>query len=133
MSADADSQARTGATTVDLTQQIVPLAVLKLVPVEIAREHAVLPIAMHEGRLHVAAANPDDGDALEELAFLASREVVAHAAPKELVLHVIEQAYALERAGASHFAGSNVTPARLAELGLAGVTPAEPLPVAAPK
>lgn len=113
-----------GVPFVDLTEQVIPVAALRLVPVEIALERVAVPFALEGDELKVAMAAPTNSEALIELEFLAAKRIVPHVAPEVVVRHVIEHAYATLDRGAEVFVGSGVTAERLAELGIADVEPA---------
>jgi DNA-binding response OmpR family regulator len=121
-----------GVPSVDLTAEVIPIAVLRLLPEDIARERVSLPFALTDAGLHVAMSSPDDGEALEEIGFVSGKTVIAHVALDWVLQHVIEHAYAAEAKGLEYFVGSSVTEARLAELGLPGLEPSPPPPTPSP-
>lgn len=116
-----------GVPAVDLSEQVIPVAALRLVPVEIALERVAVPFALEGDALKVAMVAPKNAEAVIEIEFLAAKRIVPHVAPEVVVRHVIEHAYAALDRGAEVFVGSGVTAERLAELGLADVEPA-PVP-----
>lgn len=117
-----------GVPYVDLTEQVIPLAALRLVPVEIALERVAVPFALEGDELKVAMAAPKNTEAVTEFEFLAAKRIVPYVAPEIVVRHVIEHAYAALDRGAEYFVGSGVTPERLVELGVTGgeASPAPP-------
>ena len=116
-----------GVPSVDLTEQVIPVAALRLIPVEIALERVAVPYALEGDEVKVAMATPKNSEAVLEIEFLAAKRVVPHVAPEIVVRHVIEHAYAALDRGDDVFVGSGVTQERLAELGVAG-TEASPAP-----
>lgn len=81
--------------SVDLSERVIPLSLLKLVPVEMARERSVMPFSMDGDRLLIALPKPGDSDLLEELAFVAGKTIEAHVSLEPMVRNVIEHAYGL--------------------------------------
>jgi len=74
--------------------QQVARAVLAAVPVELATEFRVLPIAIdREGALLVAMADPSDNHAVEELGFFTSRFILRAVAKESAVRRAIERHY----------------------------------------
>ena len=59
-----------GGSTLDLANLTVPDEVIALVPVSVARENAVLPIAATDRKVTIAFADPSDMGALQKLEFL---------------------------------------------------------------
>ncbi|MEY4582693.1 MAG: hypothetical protein RL701_7396, partial [Pseudomonadota bacterium] len=79
-----------GVPAVDLRRQVLPLANLQLIPVEIARERVVLPIKVQGDQLLLAMASPQDEASLEELSFVTAKAVFPHVALDELLRVAIE-------------------------------------------
>lgn len=96
---------QTGTPAVDLGQVVLPLAVLEHLSEEVARRLRVLPLRVDKTHLFVATASPNDQRALDELAFLTGRRVVAYAAPDALVSQAIIEAYAAKRRGELEWRG----------------------------
>src|SRR5262245_24239584 len=69
-----------GVPEVDLTDQVVPLSILRLLPSEIARERVVLPFRLEGDRLWLAMASPQERELIEELEFVTGKKVHAHVA-----------------------------------------------------
>jgi DNA-binding response OmpR family regulator len=90
----------TGAPAVDLASLILPLLVLENIDEEVARKAQVLPLRLDRGTLFVAAAEPNNTQTLDEIAFLSGKKIVAYAAHAEKLRDVLDEAYAARRAGA---------------------------------
>jgi DNA-binding response OmpR family regulator len=108
-----------GVPAIDLSRQVVPLSNLLLVPVEMAREHVVLPVRVHGEQLVLAMASPQNETSVEELKFVTAMSVFPHVALDQALRLAIEEAYALHEAGHAHWVGERVTDEELAELSVA--------------
>jgi CheY-like chemotaxis protein len=104
---------QTGVPAIDMRCQVVPLANLQLIPVEIAREHAVLPIKVQGDQLLLAMADPLNKSSIEELSFVTAKTIFPYIALDEVLRSAIETAYALAARGEKHFVGEAVTDAEL--------------------
>src|SRR5262245_36639631 len=72
-----------GVPAVDLRRQVIPLSNLQLIPIEIAREHLVLPVKVHGEQLLLAMATPENETSVEEVQFVAAKTGVPHVALDE--------------------------------------------------
>lgn len=97
-----------GVPGIDLAQVIVPLANLKLVPLEVSRKHAILPILVKEDRVFLAMSDPSDERVLAEIEFATGRKVVPYVALHESLSAVIEYAYAIAARGFDYYVGAFV-------------------------
>jgi hypothetical protein len=61
---------------IDCTAAQVSAEVLKTIPAEIARRHDVLPVKVHNGKLTVAMAEPQNLRLIDELRFKTGKEIV---------------------------------------------------------
>lgn len=104
---------QTGVPAIDLRCQIVPLANLQLIPIEIAREHVVLPIKVQGEQLLLAMADPLNKSSIEEIGFVTAKTVFPYVALDEVLRAAIETAYALAARGEKYFVGEAVTDAEL--------------------
>ena len=107
-----------GVPAADLSSEIVALALLKLIPLEMAHERGVFPLRVEGDQLLLAMASPHDKDAIEELEFVAGKQIKPHVALDSVVHKVIDQAYAALAQGHEYYVGAHVTEAQLAALGL---------------
>ena len=119
-----------GVPAIDLRRQIVPLVNLHLIPVEIAREHVVLPVKIQGEQLLLAMATPQNQTSIEEIGFVTAKSVHAHVALDELLRSTIDEAYALLERGEKYYVGDAVPDEELQALGITRPSPA--LPIAEP-
>jgi DNA-binding response OmpR family regulator len=103
---------------VDLTREIVPLATLRLIPIELARERLVLAFRIEGDQLLLAMASPADSELLDELEFLTGKKVCAHVALDHVMRKVIEYAYDALEQNEEYYVGAHVSDAQLAAQGL---------------
>ena len=78
---------------INLSEVVIPPAVVELVPESVARENAVLPMAEDDGALRVIVSDPLDLDTLEKLRFILNRKVDIALAPREAILEAINRYY----------------------------------------
>jgi DNA-binding response OmpR family regulator len=119
-----------GVPAIDLRRQIVPLVNLQLIPVEIAREHVVLPIKVQGEQLVLAMATPENETSIEEIGFVTAKSVHAHVALDELLRSTIDEAYALLERGEKYYVGDAVPDEELLALGITRPTRALPIELA---
>jgi DNA-binding response OmpR family regulator len=123
-----------GRPTVDLAERIIPLAALKLVPIEMARERVIVPFAVDGERLWIAFGAPPDAELLEELSFVAGKAIEPYLCLEPMVRAVVEQAYELlPRGDTQMYVGAFVTPSQLAAAGLPADLPRAPDPMPPPE
>jgi DNA-binding response OmpR family regulator len=122
-----------GVPPVDLSAQVIPLAVLRLVPVEIAHERSVMPFRLDGEQLLLAMASPQEQDVIDELEFVAGKKIQRFVALDHVIRNVIDYAYAQLAEGSEYYVGAHVTEAELAALGLPDLPRApEPMMETAP-
>ena len=109
---------QTGVPAIDLRCQIVPLANLQLIPIEIAREHVVLPIKLQGEQLLLAMADPLNKSSIEEIGFVTAKTVFPYIALDEVLRTAIDTAYALAARGEKYLVGEAVTDAELEAQGI---------------
>ncbi|MET0391408.1 MAG: response regulator, partial [Polyangiales bacterium] len=107
-----------GVPAIDMRRQVVPLANLQLIPVEIARERIVLPVKVQGDQLLLAMACPDDQTSIEELSFVTAKTIFPHVALDEVLRFAIEDAYALLERGEKYYVGDAVSEEELRALGI---------------
>ncbi|HET6339110.1 MAG TPA: response regulator [Polyangiales bacterium] len=118
-----------GVPAVDLRRQVIPLANLQLIPIEIAREHLVLPVKVHGDQLLLAMASPQNETSIEEIQFVTAKTVFPHVSLDEALHEAIDEAYALAERGETHYVGDAVSDE---ELAAAGITRPDRIKRAAP-
>src|SRR5678815_5606029 len=82
-----------GVPGIDLAQVVVPLENLRLVPLEIAKQHAILPLLVKDERLFLAMADPADKRVVDEIEFVTGRRVFPYVALHEPLSKLIEECY----------------------------------------
>jgi DNA-binding response OmpR family regulator len=107
-----------GVRPVDLSSEVIALGVLRLVPVEIAHERAVIPFRLEGESLLLAMSSPQERDVIEELEFVAGKKIQPFVALDHVIRNVIDYAYGQLASGAEYYVGAHVTEAQLAALGL---------------
>jgi CheY-like chemotaxis protein len=123
---------QSGVPAVDLRRQVIPLANLQLIPIEIAREHLVLPVKIHGDQLLLAMATPQNETSIEEIQFVTAKTVFPHVALDEALKDAIDEAYALAERGESYYVGEAVTDEELTAAGVKRPVPVK-RPVTMPK
>ena len=78
---------------VDLDRVTIPENIIELMPESVARENAVLPVSIADGRLKVVMSDPGDMDTLEKLRFILNRDVSPALAPRSNILEAINRLY----------------------------------------
>ncbi len=107
-----------GLPGIDLSQVVIPLDNLKLVPAEIAKQHLILPVLVKDDRIFLAMADPNDKRVIDEIEFVTGRRVFPYVTLHETLLSTIQNAYRLLEQGESHYIGPNVPQDYLESLGL---------------
>ncbi len=82
-----------GLDYVNLSEVVIPPAVVELVPESVARENAVLPLAEGDGRLTVIVSDPDEYETIDKLRFILNRQIDIALAPRESILEAINRHY----------------------------------------
>ena len=83
-----------GFGTVDLNGLDIPLEVIGLVPVSVARENTIIPVSDTDGKVQVAFHDPSRMDVQDKLNFMLNRPIDILVAPKDQILAAIERYYA---------------------------------------
>jgi DNA-binding response OmpR family regulator len=95
---------------VDLSHCIIDLALLDLVPRQVAEQDCIMPLSDEGGRLHLAMASPNDERVLSEVRFVTGREVSPYVCVLGAAATVIRQAYDAREAGAHVWRGAAAGP-----------------------
>lgn len=114
-----------GVSGIDLGQVVVPLANLKLVPLDVARQYLILPFSVKEDEIHLAMADPQDQRVVQEIEFVTGRIVTPYVALHEALAKAIDEAYALADKGELYYVGVSAPAEYLASL---GIQPSKPPP-----
>jgi hypothetical protein len=81
-----------GIPCVDLSEVVIPLAVVELVPESVARENFVLPLAASPGALTIVIAE-DNPDTVQKLSFILNRHIQPVLALREQIAEAINRHY----------------------------------------
>ncbi len=92
-----------GVPCVVLSRSAIPLSILKILPVEVARRHHALPVFKDNRELFVAMADPESIEALDELRFVTGARVVEHVALMGPLSEAIDEAYRQAEYGSTVF------------------------------
>ncbi|HEY4249173.1 MAG TPA: GspE/PulE family protein [Lacunisphaera sp.] len=82
-----------GLPCVALENRLIPAAALAAVPFSFVQEHTVLPFAIEDGALYVAAPASFAMEAIDSLAYLTGMRVVLSLAPSEDIRKTIQRCY----------------------------------------
>jgi len=80
------------------TLSVLPLETLAVLPARFALKHNAIPYERGEGHVRMALRDPGDLGALDELAFVAGRRVLASVAPEVRIYQALEKHYGKLRA-----------------------------------
>jgi DNA-binding response OmpR family regulator len=94
-----------GLPGVDLRRINIDLTCLALVPVDIARQHAILPLLAKDDALFLAMADPDNRRVIDELEFVTGRKIFPYVALHGELHDVIDGAYGALSGGESQYIG----------------------------
>jgi len=92
-----------GLPCVVLSRSAIPLTILKVLPLEVARKHKALPVFKDARELFVAMADPKSIEALDELRFVTGARLVEHVALVGPLTDAIEEAYRQAEYGSTVF------------------------------
>ena len=95
-----------GLPGIDLRRVSIPLQHLELVPIDIARQHLILPLLVKDERLFLAMADPDAKRVIDEIEFVTGKRVFPYVALHGTLKDVIEAAYAAAEAGEDLYSGA---------------------------
>lgn len=96
---------RVGAPVAVLSESTLDLNALVLVPEHQVRAHLALPVAVDQRTITVATPNPDAPGLIEPLSFVTGRRVVTVLGLHDVLVQVIERAYAALEQGAEVLRG----------------------------
>ncbi len=82
-----------GREYIDLSDAIIPPAVVELVPESVARENAILPYQEEGEVLRVVVSDPNDMETFEKLRFILNRPIEPVLAPREAILDAVNRHY----------------------------------------
>jgi hypothetical protein len=82
-----------GVPFIDLTAVTIPQAVIELIPESVARENAVLPMALAGSALLVIMSDPGDMDVRQKLSFILNKDIRPVVAPRQQIVEAINHYY----------------------------------------
>ena len=82
-----------GLDYINLSEVVIPPAVVELVPESVARENVILPMAREDDSLKVIVSDPNDLDTLDKLRFILNCKVDIAPAPREHIVDAINRHY----------------------------------------
>ncbi len=86
-----------GVSSVDLRNQELDNAVLKLIPSDIAGKYLVVPISRFGRRLTIAMINPGDVAAIEDIQFATGFEINPVVGSEEMILKIVQEHYNVQK------------------------------------
>jgi CheY-like chemotaxis protein len=108
-----------GVPAIDLSQVVVPLGNLKLVPLDVAKQYLILPFSVKDNEMWLAMADPHDRRVIDEIEFVTGKNVSPYVALHEHLARVVEDAYRELERGEAYYVGPNAPQEYLATLGIA--------------
>lgn len=117
-----------GVPAIDLSQVVVPLSNLKLVPLDVAKQYLILPFSVKDDQMWLAMADPHDRRVIDEIEFVTGKNVSAYVALHEHLARVVEEAYRELERGETYYVGPNAPQEYLATLGIASKAKPPPPP-----
>ena len=94
-----------GLPAVDLRRVRIEVSALEFVPVDIARQHLILPLVVKDERLFLAMADPDNKRIIDEIEFVTGKRIFPYVALHGALRDVLEAAYNARDRGDSVFSG----------------------------
>jgi type IV pilus assembly protein PilB len=82
-----------GLEYVNLSEVVIPPAVVELVPESVARENVTIPLAEADGKLTVIVSDPMAYETFDKLRFILNRQIEIALAPREAILEAINRHY----------------------------------------
>lgn len=116
---------QSGCPGIDLSQVVIRVSDLSLVPRQLAERHCLLPVLVKGNRMFVAMSDPADGRVLQELEMVTGKKAFPYISLKSALRNVISDAYESAAHGHSHYVGPKCSPETLRKAGLEP-TPPEP-------
>jgi CheY-like chemotaxis protein len=114
-----------GVPGIQMSNLVLPLAVLDILPEAAAAKQQVLPVRMDADRVFLAMADPHDSGTVSELAFLSNRKVVACVAMQGPLKRAIADSYAAKRRGELDYRGEHALEADASLVPVTFVCPRE--------
>jgi CheY-like chemotaxis protein len=100
-----------GLPAVDLTEQVIPLSTLRLLPLEIARERSIFAFRVEGDQLMLAMSSPADQELIEELEFVTAKKIQAFVALDAMIRDITEDAYGRLQRGEEYYVAAHAAQA----------------------
>ncbi len=113
-----------GVPGIDVTQVVVPLENLALIPLEIAKQHGILPFLARDEQIFLAMSDPSDRRVIDEIEFVTGRRISPYVALHDALQELIDVCYRAAERGETHHIGAAVPRDYLEQVGLADREPA---------
>ena len=107
-----------GVPGIDLTQIVIALEHLDVVPRDLALRSLILPVLVRGDRIFLATANPDEKRVVDELEFVTGKKVYSYIAVHSTLTKAITAAYDAKASGALHYIGPQAPAETLRSRGL---------------
>ena len=107
-----------GVPGIDLTQIVIALEHLDVVPRDLAQTHLILPVLVRGDRIFLAAADPHEKRVVDELEFVTGKKVYSYIAVHSTLTKAIAAAYDAKANNALHYVGPRAPAETLRSLGL---------------
>jgi DNA-binding response OmpR family regulator len=107
-----------GIPGIDLTQIVILLEHLDVVPRTLAETHRVLPVLVRGDRIFLATDNPHEKRVVDELEFVTGMKVYSYIAVHSTLVRSIAAAYDAKARGDAHYIGPSVPEEKLRQLKL---------------
>jgi DNA-binding response OmpR family regulator len=114
-----------GMPGIDLTQVVIVLDHLDVLPRELAETNRILPVLVRGDRIFLAVADPHEKRVVDELEFVTGKKVFPYVAVHATLSRAISAAYDAKARGEAHYIAPHVPAETLRQL---GISPPEPQP-----
>jgi DNA-binding response OmpR family regulator len=108
-----------GMPGIDLSQVVIVLEHLDVVPRELAETNRILPVLVRGDRIFLAVADPNEKRVIDELEFVTGKKVFPYIAVHATLSRTIGAAYEAKARGEAHYIAPHVPAETLRQLGLA--------------
>jgi DNA-binding response OmpR family regulator len=109
---------QSGVPGIDLTQIVILLEHLDMVPRQLAETHRVLPVLVRSDRIFLATEDPHEKRVVDELEFVTGKKVYSYIAVHSTLVRAIAAAYDARARGDTYYLGPQVPEEKLRQLGL---------------
>ena len=107
-----------GVPGIDLTQIVIQLDHLDVIPRQLAETHRVLPVLVRGDRVFLATEDPNEKRIVDEIEFVTGKKVYSYVAVHSTLVRAIAAAYDARARGEGYYLGPQVPEEKLRQLGL---------------